>query len=138
MRRLPPLALALSVLLSSLPAWGSDLSKGPPPAPYEPVSKLVGLPDFIPGLGTLYADPKTLPEGPYLAYDHHDNQVSTVYMIPLSDLEAHKDFKNLPAPGGKVDHMDLIFNPGHSGLEKPHYHIILWQVPVSGEKAVAK
>ena len=37
------------------------------------------LPDFLPGLGTLYVNPSTLPEGPFLAYDHAGKLVSTIY-----------------------------------------------------------
>ena len=45
-------------------------SKAPPGGAYKKVSTLVALPDFLPGLGTLYVDPATLPAGPFLAYDH--------------------------------------------------------------------
>ncbi|MGB6286813.1 MAG: hypothetical protein WBG18_20760, partial [Xanthobacteraceae bacterium] len=55
----------------------------PPAAPYKKVSTLVKLPDFVPGLGTLYVDPKTLPEGPFIAYDHKRH-----YMVPLKDMDA--------------------------------------------------
>jgi hypothetical protein len=67
------------------------------------VSELVKLPDFLPGLGTLYVDPKTLPEGPFLAYDHAGKLVCTIYMIPLKDLDAQKAWNELPAPGGNVN-----------------------------------
>ena len=33
----------------------------PPGAPYRKVSELVKLPEYLPGLGTLYVDPTTLP-----------------------------------------------------------------------------
>src|ERR1043166_6640712 len=62
----------------------------PPGGNYKKVSTLVALPDFVPGLGTLYVDPKTLPAGPFLAYDKQGQLVSSVYMIPLKDIEAHK------------------------------------------------
>ena len=42
-----------------------------PPAGYQKVSELVKLPDFLPGLGTLYVQPSTLPAGPFLAYDRN-------------------------------------------------------------------
>ena len=58
----------------------------PPPAPFRKVSELVKLPDFLPGTGTLYVDPKTLPEGPFLAYDQTGRLVSTIYMVPLAPL----------------------------------------------------
>lgn len=109
----------------------------PPAAPYEKVSKLVPLPDFIPGLGTLYVDPKTLPYGPFLAYDHQGRMVSTIYMIPLKDIEAHKKIEDLKAPGGAVTSVDMYFNAGHPGVPEPHYHIVLWHV-ADGEESVAK
>jgi hypothetical protein len=65
----------------------------------------VKLPHFLPGLGTLYVNPSTLPEGPFLAYDHAGKLVSTIYMILLKDLDPRKGFTDLAAPGGKVDHV---------------------------------
>ena len=55
------MALGMLALVSG-PALAAEYSKAPPPAPYEKVSKLVKLPDFLPGIGTLYVDPKTLPD----------------------------------------------------------------------------
>ena len=134
------IALAVTLCLAiSGPAFAAEsVDKAPPPAPFEKVSKLVKLPDFLPGLGELYVDPKTLPAGPFLAYDHDGKIVSTVYMIPIADLQAKKDFDNLPAPGGAVDHVDVYFNAGHPGVEVPHAHIVLWHVPVADEARVAK
>lgn len=118
-------------------AAAQSVEKAPPPPPYQAVSKLVKLPNFVPGLGTLYVDPKTLPEGPFLAYDHHGALVSTIYMIPLKDIDAHKKFDDLKAPGGKVVSVDMYYNAGHPGVEEPHYHIILWHVE-EGDERVAK
>jgi hypothetical protein len=84
--RILSLALA-TVLAGPLSAFAEDVSKSPPPAPYQQVSKLVKLPDFVPGLGQLFVDPKTLPAGPFLAYDHDGKLVSTIYMIPVKDLK---------------------------------------------------
>ena len=121
------------------PAFAADSpDKAPPPAPFQKVSKLVKLPDFVPGLGDLYVDPATLPAGPFLAYDHDGKIVSTIYMIPIADLQNKKTFDNLPAPGGAVDHVDVYFNAGHPGVEVPHAHVVLWHVPAAGEAAVAK
>jgi hypothetical protein len=130
-------AAALSVLAAG-PAFAQNVQKAPPPAPYKKVSSLVKLPDFLPGLGTLYVDPKTLPAGPFLAYDHKGKLVSTIYMIPLKEIDEHKKIDDLKAPGGKVDHVDLYFNAGHPGVPDPHYHIVLWHVPASQESLVAK
>ena len=57
----------------------ADVSSEPPGEPYQRVSDLVKLPEFIPGLGVLYVDPNTLPAGPFLAYDREGNLVSTIY-----------------------------------------------------------
>jgi hypothetical protein len=112
-------------------------SERAPGAPYKKVSTLVKLPDFLPGLGTLYVDPATLPEGPFLAYDHKGRLVSTVYMIPVKDIEAHKKFDDLKAPGGRVVSVDMYYNAGHPGVPEPHYHVILWHV-ANGDQLVAK
>jgi hypothetical protein len=108
----------------------------PPGGKYKKVSTLVKLPDFLPGLGTLYVDPATLPAGPFLAYDREGHLVSTVYMVPLKDINDHKAFNNLSvAEGQKVDHVDMYYNAGHPGVPEPHYHVILWYI--SPEKAAA-
>jgi hypothetical protein len=130
------IALAAFVAVAG-PAAAAGVQKAPPPAPYQQVSKLVKLPDFLPGLGTLYVDPKTLPDGPFLAYDHQGKLVSTIYMIPLADIDAHKKIEDLAAPGGKVVKVDMYYNAGHPGVEVPHYHVVLWHV-ADGEDRVAK
>jgi hypothetical protein len=131
------IALALSAALA-MPALAADqVEKAPPSGAYKKVSELVKLPDFLPGLGTLYVDPKTLPAGPFLAYDREGRLVSTVYMIPTEDISAQKKFDDLAAPGGKVDHVDMYFNAGHPGVEKPHYHVVLWHVSKADESRVA-
>lgn len=133
-------SLALLALLSApaLAATAEDVSKSPPGGSYEAVSKLVKLPDFLPGMGQLFVDPKTLPAGPFLAYDHDGKLVSTIYMIPLEDLQAKTEFDSLAAPGGKVDHVDVYYNAGHPGVEKPHAHVVLWHVTKEEEAKVAK
>src|SRR5690348_7849642 len=102
-------AFALLAFAAS-PAFAQNVSKAPPAAPYKKVSTLVKLPDFLPGIGELYVNPKTLPAGPFLAYDHQGRLVSTIYMVPLKDLDAQKGFLDLKAPGGRVDHVSLYFN----------------------------
>jgi outer membrane murein-binding lipoprotein Lpp len=118
---------------TALPA-APDVATGPPPAGYVQVSKLVDLPDFVPGLGALYVQPQTLPAGPFLAYDRDNRLVSTIYMIPVADIAARKRFEDLAATGRPVQDVDLYFNPGHPGVAVPHYHFVLWHVP----KATAK
>jgi hypothetical protein len=107
----------------------------PPGGEYKKVSTLVALPDFVPGLGTLYVDPKTLPAGPFLAYDKQGQLVSSVYMIPLKDITAHKAFNDLAVAREKVDHVDMYYNAGHPGVAEPHYHVVIWYV--SPQKAAA-
>jgi hypothetical protein len=100
----------------------------PPGGKYKKVSTLVPLPSFVPGLGTLYVDPATLPAGPFLAYDHQGNLVSAIYMIPLKDMNAQKAFSGLRVVHEPVDHVDIVFNAGHPGVAEPHYHMIVWYV----------
>jgi hypothetical protein len=107
----------------------------PPGGEYQKVSALVALPDFLPGMGTLYVNPKTLPVGPFLAYDRDGKLVSSIYMVPMKDLEAKKAFNNLGVAKEKVDHVDLYFNAGHPGVAEPHYHVVVWYV--SPEKAAS-
>ena len=129
-------ALGLVSLLAG-PAFGGNVQNAPPGAPYKKLSTLVKLPDFLPGLGTLYVDPATLPAGPFLAYDHQGKLVSTIYMIPLKDMAAHKKFDDLKAPGGPAVSVDMYYNAGHPGVQMPHYHIILWHAE-DGDDRVAK
>lgn len=132
------IALALAAALAS-PAMAADsVATAPPGGKFKKVSSLVKLPDFIPNLGQLYVDPDTLPAGPFLAYDRDGKLVSTIYMVPLKSLDAHKKFEDLASPGGDVDHVDLYFNAGHPGVQDPHYHIVLWHVPKADEARVAK
>lgn len=135
---------ALAVLFAgSLPALAhdvpSEIAESPPTGAYKAVSGLVKLPDFLPGLGQLFVDPATLPAGPFLAYDHDGTLVSTIYMLPISQLsDPDKRFDDLAAPGGNVDHVDVYFNAGHPGVEEPHAHVVLWHVAAGDEARVAK
>ncbi len=129
-------ALAL-MLAGSLPALAHDVSKAPPEGAFKAVSSLVKLPDFLPGMGQLYVDPATLPAGPFLAYDHDGKLVSTIYMLPIKDLNPDKRF-DLSAPGGNVDHVSVYYNAGHPGVEEPHVHVVLWHVTKADEARVAK
>ncbi|MBP7001994.1 DUF5602 domain-containing protein [Amaricoccus sp.] len=135
-------SLAVAVLAAgAIPALAHDagaFAKAPPAPPFQEVSKLVKLPEFLPGLGQLYVDPATLPAGPFLAYDHDGALVSTIFMIPVADLNPDKSFDDLAAPGGDVDHVDVYFNAGHPGVEAPHAHIVLWHVPAADEARVAQ
>jgi hypothetical protein len=123
-------ALALSACATASTDKGmkGGMHAHPPGGEYRQVSELVALPEFIPGLGRLYVQPETLPAGPFLAYDKSDTLVSTIYMIPLDDLNANKAFKGLETPGRKTVSVDLYYNAGHPGVEEPHYHVVLWHV----------
>ena len=130
--------LAVATLLAGLavPALAQDTA--PPGGAYQKVSDLVELPDFLPGLGALYVDPATLPAGPFLAYDHDGKLVSTVYMLPVADLNPDKRFEDLGVGASAVDHVDVYFNAGHPGVETPHAHVVLWHVPPADEARVAE
>jgi hypothetical protein len=117
-----------AALLVAVPDIASAQRTSPPGGAYQKVSKLVPLPDYLPGLGTLFVDPATLPAGPFLAYDHAGSLVSSIYMIPLKDMNAQKGFTNLKAGHANVDHVDIVYNAGHPGVAEPHYHVIVWYV----------
>jgi hypothetical protein len=130
---------ALGILaLTAAPVLAQNVASAPPGGDYKKVSTLVKLPDFLPGLGTLYVNPTTLPAGPFLAYDHRGKLVSTIYMIPLKDMQDQKEFGDLASPGGRVDHVSIYYNAGHPGVPVPHYHIVLWHVSKAQESLVAK
>jgi hypothetical protein len=128
MKRFVPIGLALAVLVTVGCTSTMAQQTAPPASNYKKVSTLVALPDFVPGLGTLYVDPATLPAGPFLAYDRQGKLVSSVYMIPLKDITAHKAFNNLMVAKEKVDHVDMYYNAGHPGVAEPHYHVVIWYV----------
>jgi len=135
-RYVTSIALALAVVVSAGTAVVAVAQQAAPPGgDYKKVSTLVALPDFVPGLGTLYVDPKTLPAGPFLAYDKQGQLVSSVYMIPVKDIEGHKAFNDLAVAKDRVDHVDMYYNAGHPGVAEPHYHVVIWYV--SPQKAAA-
>jgi hypothetical protein len=136
MNRYLRILLALGLAGAAMPAVAQETA--PPGGAYQKVSELVTLPDFIPGLGQLYVDPATLPAGPFLAYDHDGKLVSTIYMLPVEDLNPDKRFDNLGVGDAPVDHVDVYFNAGHPGVEKPHAHVVLWHVAAADEGRVAE
>jgi len=129
----------MRVAAFSLPVLAADqVWKTPPAGAFEKVSELMKLPDFLPGFGQRNIDPKIRPVGPFLAYDREDRPMSTVYRVLIEDLSnKDKRFDDLAAPGGKVDHVDIYFNAGHPGVEKPHAHVVLWHVAQAEETRVA-
>ena len=133
------LALMLPLAMVAPPAPAADITTSPP-AGFKKVSSLVKLPDFVPGLGTLYVDPATLPLGPFLGYSRTGKLINITYMIPLQDIEAHKNFETLgeAAAGIKLNHTDIQYNPGHPGVEEPHYHVVQWLISPADVKAQTK
>lgn len=105
---------------------GGALPEAPPGGDYQKVSDLVPLPEFLPGLGTLYVQPETLPAGPFLGYDQDGTLVNTIYMVPVADIEGQKSFEGLEAAAAPVREVDMYYNAGHPGVEAPHYHVVLW------------
>jgi hypothetical protein len=104
----------------------SAATKAPPAEPYKQVSELVPLPDFIPGLGTLYVDPATLPAGPFLGYDRDGKLSATVYMTPVEELEKGTAYDDLELGAPNVSSVDIYYNAGHPGVDKPHAHVVLF------------
>jgi hypothetical protein len=133
------LALIVPLAMLAPPVSAAGITTSPP-ASFKKVSSLVKLPDFVPGLGTLYVDPATLPVGPFLGYDHKGKLVNITYMIPLKDIDAHRNFETLGdvAAGIKLNHTDIQYNPGHPGVEEPHYHVVQWLISPADVKAEMK
>lgn len=139
MKRLTTAAVAIGLaLLVASPEMAAAQSNAPPGGEYKEVSTLVPLPHFIPGMGTLFVDPATLPAGPFLAYDHQGKLVSSVFMIPLKDLNAQKAFNDLKVAHERVDHVDIVYNAGHPGVPEPHYHVTLWYISPQAAASLAK
>jgi len=139
MKRLALFTLTVGAgLMLARPGTAAAQSSAPPGGAYKMVSSLVPLPDFVPGLGTLYVDPATLPAGPFLAYDHQGKLVSSIYMIPLKDMNNQKAFTDLKVAHERVDHVDIVYNAGHPGVAEPHYHVIVWYVSPQRASQLAK
>lgn len=126
-RGLATIVLSGALLLLSAGA-GDAQTHAPPGGEFQKVSELVDLPEFLPGLGVLWVDPGTLPAGPFRAYDREGELVSTIYMVPLEDLNAREALTGLDAADRAVRSVDFRFNAGHPGVPVPHYHVILWHV----------
>lgn len=111
---------------TALAQEAGDFTQAPPPAPFQAVSDLVELPEFLPGLGQLFVDPATLPAGPFLGYDHDGRLSATIYMTPVEDLEAGTAYNDLALGAPEVAGTDIYFNAGHPGVEEPHAHVVLY------------
>ena len=124
-------------LLVFLTVPAESKTRRDPPRGFTRVSDLVKLPRFMPGIGVLYVKPSTLPTGPFLAYDRAGRRVSTIYMVPLTDMQDQKKF-DLAGVAGRNDHVSLYYNAGHPGVEMPHYHVVIWHVNKRGEARVSQ
>ena len=113
-----------------------SVKTAPPGGDFQKVSELVELPDFLPGIGTLYVDPSTLPAGPFLAYDREGALVSTIYMIPLSQINESTNLDDLGIARAKSDHVDVYYNAGHPGVEEPHIHFVIWTIGADKEASL--
>jgi hypothetical protein len=97
-RNLIALAACGILALSAVPA-AQSVHKAPPPAPYKQEGQRAGEASRLHIRdGALYVDAKTLPDGPFLAYDHKGELVSTIYMVPLKGMDGHKNIADLAAP----------------------------------------
>ncbi len=117
----PLVAFRYTAYSSNLGHMHSQVSTSAPPgASYKKVDELGELPDYLLAMGTLYVDPRTLPMGPYLGYNHSGKLVSITYMVPADQLHSHKAFVSLRASAGRlpVDPMQLGYSPGDRGVEK--------------------
>ncbi|UXX84651.1 hypothetical protein [Roseovarius pelagicus] len=133
-----PLFLSAAFLATSVTfAVAHDekaLLQSPPGDPFVQVSKVLPLPDFLPGLGTLFVDPEKLPAGPFLAYDHDGKLSASVYMTPLEDLQNGTAYDDLAIGMHNVSSVDVYYNAGHPGVEKPHAHVVLYHDPEAKER----
>ncbi|WP_120633284.1 hypothetical protein [Ruegeria sp. EL01] len=123
-------AIAAGFIVATVPSAKAHdeqaLANAPADEPYVKVSDVLPLPEFIPGLGTLFVDPATLPAGPFLAYDRDGRLSATVYMTPLDDLQNGTSFDGLHIGSHIVSSTDIYFNAGHPGVDKPHAHVVLF------------
>lgn len=125
----PTVVVALGLLTGCAGRAPAPSAMAPPGGEYQRGSALFGMPDYIPGQGTLYVQPKTVPVGPFLAYDKQGHLVSTMYMVPMRDLEGHRNFEGLEvASGMKPLRVQLYYNDAHPGVAEVHYHVVLWYV----------
>ena len=119
-------AAVITGICSALAHDESAVRQSPPGEPYQQVSELVPLPDFVPGLGTLYVDPATLPAGPFLGYDRDGKLSATIYMTPVDELQNGTAYDDLGLGLHTVESVDIYYNAGHPGVEKPHAHVVLF------------
>lgn len=122
-------AVALSVV-GAVHADVTTIAKEPPAGPYRSLNELLDLAHFVPGLGTLFVDPASLPVGPYLGYDRNGRLINAIYVIietGADGFDARADLERR-FPGVRIDHVHEERNPGHAGDPEPHRHVIFWLI----------
>lgn len=127
--KLSTAVLAIAAMTFTGPALAQTkdaMMTSPPGEPYVQVSDVLPLPEFLPGLGTLFVDPGTLPAGPFLSYDHDGKLSATVYMTPLEELQNGTAYDGLSLGADRVTGVDIYYNAGHPGVEAPHAHVVLF------------
>ncbi|SPH18793.1 hypothetical protein DEA8626_02338 [Defluviimonas aquaemixtae] len=128
MKKLLPLTAAMLAATTGVSVAHGEtaLEKSPPGEPYGQVSDVLPIPEFVPGLGTLFVYPTILPAGPFLAYDHDGKLSATVYMTPLEDLQKGTAYDGLGVGSHTVSDVEIYYNAGYPGVEKPHARIVLY------------
>jgi hypothetical protein len=134
-------ATTVATLLLAVPASAAS-KPADLPAGFVKVSDALKNPGmaYIPGIGTLYVDAKTLPAGPFFGYNKAGKLVNITYMVPLKDINAHKEWMNAgqSAKGKKVDHTDIYVSDAHPGVPEPHLHIVNWLISPAEVKAMGE
>ena len=51
---------------------------------------------------------------------------ATVYMTPFEDLQNGTAYDDLSVGSHTVSSVDIYYNAGHPGVEKPHAHVVLY------------
>jgi len=91
-------------------------------------------------MGEHWADPSTLPLGPY--YGVYDGTiVFTEIMIDQKAFASGQSWEEQlkPIAGHAIDHVDIAFEPhGHRGYPVPHYDIHAYYVPHDVHKAYCR
>jgi hypothetical protein len=123
-------ATTAATLLLAVPASAAS-KPADLPAGFVKVSDALKNPGmaYIPGIGTLYVDAKTLPAGPFFGYNKAGK-----------DINAHKEWMNAgqSAKGKKVDHTDIYVSDAHPGVPEPHLHIVNWLISPAEVKAMGE
>jgi hypothetical protein len=133
-RRFIGISLMLSGLFAGTAAIADEGVPWTAPAGVEKMSPC------IPKMGEHFADPKTMPFGPW--YNVYQGKLIAIeYAISVADFAAGKNFTNaLTQFDGKpltIDHVDVTLSPkGHPHFTEPHYDLHFYLVPDSVDSAI--